>query len=114
MEALTHETVAWARKVGLSPDRVAFLLACPKYTVSKGHRKSDKVITDNPNHHLQRLGDCYWFRLRRRGTDIVENIGHDLLTARNAVMRCSRPSTPASPSLTLTTNEHPDPLRSLW
>jgi len=31
---------------------------------------------------LQRLGDCYWFRLRRRGTDIVENIGHDLLTAR--------------------------------
>ena len=46
------------------------------------HRKSDKVITDNPNHHLQRLGDCYWFRLRRRGTDIVENIGGDLLTAR--------------------------------
>jgi hypothetical protein len=82
MEALTLETVAWARKVGLSPDRVAFLLACPKYTVSKGHRKSDKVITDNPNHHLQRLGDCYWFRLRRRGKDIVENIASDLETAR--------------------------------
>ena len=82
MEALNAETMAWARKIGLSPDRVAFLMACPKYTVSKGHRKSDRVITDNPNHHLQRLGDCYWFRLRRRGTDIVENIGHDLLTAR--------------------------------
>ena len=82
METLTADTLAWARKVGLSPDRVAFLAACPKYTVSKGHRKSDKVITDNPNHHLQRLGDCYRFRLRRRGTDIVENIGKDLLTAR--------------------------------
>ena len=82
MEAPTTETLAWARKVGLSPDRVAFLLACPKYTVSKGHRKSDRVITDNPNHHLQRLGDSYWFRLRRRGTDIVENIGGDLETAR--------------------------------
>jgi hypothetical protein len=82
MEALTPDTIAWASKVGLSVDRVAFLLACPKYTVSKGHRKSDKVVTDNPNHHLQRLGDCYWFRLRRRGTDIVENIGKDIETAR--------------------------------
>ena len=82
MEALTPETIAWAAKVGLSPDRVAFLMACPKFTVSKGHRKSERNVKDNPNHHLQRLGDCYWFRLRRRGTDIVENIGHDLMTAR--------------------------------
>lgn len=82
METLTPDTIAWAAKVGLSVDRVAFLLACPKFTVSKGHRKSDRVVTDNPNHHLQRLGDCYWFRLRRRGTDIVENIGKDIETAR--------------------------------
>jgi len=82
MEALTPDTIRWAAKVGLSVERVAFLLACPKFTVSKGHRKSDKVITDNPNHHLQRLGNAYWFRLRRRGTDIVENIGEDLTVAR--------------------------------
>tara|TARA_R110000868_G_scaffold90902_1_gene251998 strand:+ start:277 stop:594 length:318 start_codon:yes stop_codon:yes gene_type:complete len=82
MEALSQDTVQWARRLGLSTDRIAFLAACPKFTVSKGHRKSDKVITDNPNHHLQRLGDCYWFRLRRRGTDIVENIGKDLTVAR--------------------------------
>jgi hypothetical protein len=82
METLTTETLIWARKVGLSPERVAFLLACPKYTVSKGHRKSERNVKDNPNHHLQRLGDCYWFRLRRRGTDIVENIATDIETAR--------------------------------
>jgi hypothetical protein len=61
---------------------VAFLLACPKYTVCHGQRKSERNVKDNPNHHLQRLGDCYWFRLRRRGKDIVENIGGDLTTAR--------------------------------
>ena len=82
METLTPETLAWARKVGLPPERVAFLLACPKYTVCHGQRKSERNVKDNPNHHLQRLGDCYWFRLRRRGKDIVENIGGDLSTAR--------------------------------
>ena len=82
MEALTTDTLVWARKVGLSPERVAFLLACPKFTVCKGHRKSERVVTDNPNHHLQRLGDAWWFRLRRRGTDIVENIGPDITVAR--------------------------------
>jgi hypothetical protein len=66
METLTPETLAWARKVGLPPERVAFLLACPKYTVCHGQRKSERNVKDNPNHHLQRLGDCYWFRLRRR------------------------------------------------
>ena len=42
METLTQETLVWARKVGLSPDRVAFLLTCPKYTVSKGHRNGQQ------------------------------------------------------------------------
>ena len=85
MEALNTETLVWARKVGLSPERVAFLLACPKFTVCKGHRKSERVVTDNPNHHLQRLGDAWWFRLRRRGTDIVENIGPDITVARQLI-----------------------------
>jgi hypothetical protein len=82
MEALTAETIAWGRRIGISPERMAFLASCPKFTVSHGHRKSERTIEDNPNHHLQRLGDCYWFRLRRRGKDIVENIGKDLTTAR--------------------------------
>jgi len=82
METLTPETIAWGRKVGISVDRLAFLVACPKFTVCHGHRKSERNLTENPNHHLQRLGECWWFRLRRRGTDIVENIGKDLETAR--------------------------------
>lgn len=82
MEALTPETLAWARKVGLSPDRVAFLLACPKYTRTGRNDKPVYPKVENPNHHLQKLGDCYWFRLRRRGRDIVENIASDLITAR--------------------------------
>ena len=56
METLTPETLAWARKVGLPPERVAFLLACPKYTVCHGQRKFERNVKDNPNHHPQRLG----------------------------------------------------------
>lgn len=82
MEALTPETLRWGARIGLSPARLAFLASCPKFTVCHGHRKSERNVKDNPNHHLQRLGDCYWFRLRRRGQNIVENIGHDLATAR--------------------------------
>jgi hypothetical protein len=82
METLNPETLAWAAKVGLSPDRVAFLLACPKYTRTGRNEKPSYVKAENPNHHLQKLGDCYWFRLRRRGKDIVENIAPDLETAR--------------------------------
>ena len=44
--------------------------------------KSDRNVKDNPNHHLQKLGDCWWFRLRRRGVNIVENIGADLTAAK--------------------------------
>jgi len=79
---MNPETLRWANKVGLSPDRVAFLLACPKYTRTGRKDQPAYIKTDNPNHHLQKLGDCYWFRLRRRGKDIVENIASDLETAR--------------------------------
>ena len=82
MEALTQETLAWARSIGLSPDRVAFLAACPKFTVCGEHMKHRKNIEDNPNHHLQKLGSRYWFRLRRGGKDIFHNIAGDVDTAR--------------------------------
>lgn len=82
MEALTKETLDWGRRIGIAPDRLAFLASCPKFTVSHGHQKSERRVDDNQNHHLQKLGGCYWFRLRRRGLDIVENIGNDLNLAR--------------------------------
>jgi hypothetical protein len=82
MEALSPETIAWGKSIGISPERLAFLASCPKFTVCHGHQKSERNVKDNPNHHLQRLGDCWWFRLRRRGINIVENIATDLDTAR--------------------------------
>ena len=82
METLTPETIKWGMRIGIAPDRMAFLASCPKFTVCHGNRKSERNVKDNPNHHLQRLGSCWWFRLRRRGKDIVENIGGDLTIAR--------------------------------
>ena len=79
---MNAETLLWAQKVGITPDRLAFLLACPKYTRTGRNDKPAYIKAENPNHHLQKLGDCYWFRLRRRGKDIVENIATDLETAR--------------------------------
>jgi len=82
METLTRETIQWGLRIGIAPDRMAFLASCPEFTVCHGNRKSERNVKDNPNHHLQRLGSCWWFRLRRRGKDIVENIGQDLTIAR--------------------------------
>jgi hypothetical protein len=82
METLNTDTLRWATKVGINPDRLAFLLACPKYTRTGRNDRPAYIKAENPNHHLQKLGDCYWFRLRRRGKDIVENIATDLETAR--------------------------------
>ena len=77
-----EETVAWAKRIGLSADRVAFLLACPKYTRTGRNDRPAFIKTENPNHHLQKQGDCWWLRIRRRKTDILHNLGKDLATAR--------------------------------
>jgi hypothetical protein len=76
------ERIAWARRSGLTDERIAFLLACPKYTRTGRNDKPAYIKTDNPNHHLQKLGDCWWLRIRRRKTNIVHNLGKDLETAR--------------------------------
>jgi hypothetical protein len=76
------ERIAWARRSGLTDERIAFLLACPKYTRTGRNDKPAYIKTQNPNHHLQKLGDCWWLRIRRRKTNIVHNLGKDLETAR--------------------------------
>jgi hypothetical protein len=76
------ERIAWARRAGLTEERIAFLLACPKYTRTGRNYKPAYIKKDNPNHHLQKLGDCWWLRIRRRKTNIVHNLGKDLETAR--------------------------------
>ncbi len=76
------ERIAWARRSGLTDERIAFLLACPTYTRTGRNDKPAYIKKDNPNHHLQKLGDCWWLRIRRRKTNIVHNLGKDLETAR--------------------------------
>jgi hypothetical protein len=76
------ERIAWARRAGLTEERIAFLLACPKYTRTGRNYKPAYIKKDNPNHHLQKLGDCWWLRIRRRKTNIVHNLGKDLEIAR--------------------------------
>lgn len=76
------ERIQWARRAGLSQERIDFLLACPKYTRAGRDGREPTIKAENPNHHLQKLGDCWWFRLRRRKTDILQNLGNDLETAR--------------------------------
>jgi hypothetical protein len=77
-----EETIAWANRIGISTERVMFLLACPKYTRTGRNDKPAYIKAENPNHHLQKLGDCWWLRIRRRKTDIIHNLGKDLETAR--------------------------------
>jgi hypothetical protein len=76
------ERIQWARRAGLSQERIDFLLACPKYTRAGRDGRDPIIKAENPNHHLQKLGDCWWFRLRRRKTDILQNLGGDLEHAR--------------------------------
>jgi hypothetical protein len=76
------ERIQWALRAGLSQERIDFLLACPKYTRAGRDGRDPIIKAENPNHHLQKLGDCWWFRLRRRKTDILQNLGNDLENAR--------------------------------
>jgi len=77
-----EERIQWALRAGLSQERIDFLLACPKYTRAGRDGRDPIIKAENPNHHLQKLGGCWWFRLRRRKTDILQNLGGDLEAAR--------------------------------
>lgn len=67
MEALTPSTLAWASRVGLSPERVAFLMACPKYTHCNEPMKHRPPMADNPNRYLMKSGQKYYFRRKVHG-----------------------------------------------
>ena len=84
METLTPDTMAWARRVGLSPDRVAFLAACPKFTVCGEHARHRKLESTNPNRYIMKSGAKYYFRVHSRtGKDTVIPLGFNLNEARS-------------------------------
>lgn len=83
METLNPEQVAWARSVGLSPDRAAFLALCPKYTKCGAHMKHARVELPAPNKYLMKSGRKYYFRVHSlAGKSTIIPLGYDLDAAR--------------------------------
>lgn len=83
METLTPDTIAWAKRIGLTPERVAFLAACPKFTVCGEHMKHKRPVSDNPNKYLMRSGQKWYFRVHSKTSrDTVIPLGFDLEQAR--------------------------------
>lgn len=83
MEALSPDTLAWAQRIGLSPERVAFLAACPKFTVCGEHARHRKLESTSPNRYIMKSGSKYYFRVHSKtGKDTVIPLGMDLSKAR--------------------------------
>lgn len=83
METLNPETIAWGQRIGITPDRLAFLASCPKFTVCGEHMKHRRLESTNPNRYLMRSGKKYYFRVHSKtGNDTVIPLGIDLEHAR--------------------------------
>lgn len=83
METLTPEAFAWARRIGLTPERVAFLAACPKFTRSGEHMSHKPTTKNNPNRYIMKSGRKYYFRNHSLiGSNSVLPLGPDIEAAR--------------------------------
>jgi hypothetical protein len=83
MEALTPEALRWAAGLGITPERAAFLAACPKYTKCGGHMRHKRPQNTNPNRYLMKSGSKYYFRVHSHtGKDTVIKLGSDIEAAR--------------------------------
>jgi hypothetical protein len=83
METLNQEAIRWAASVGITPERAAFLAACPKFTKCGGHMRHKKAPSNSPDRYLMRSGSKYYFRVHSHtGKDTVVAVGTDLLKAR--------------------------------
>ena len=79
---LTEEDYAWAARIGISRERADFLAACPS---NMKYGNAERPQYDRPqslNRNMQKLGNLWYFRLRRDGLDIRETLGDNLVAAR--------------------------------
>jgi hypothetical protein len=79
---LTEEDYAWAARIGISRERADFLAACPS---NMKYGNGERPQYDRPqslNRNMQKLGNLWYFRLRRDGLDIRETLGDNLVAAR--------------------------------
>jgi len=83
METLNHEQIKWARSVGLTVERAAFLASCPKYTKCGAHMKHARIELPAPNKYLMKSGRKYYFRVHSlSGKSTIIPLGYDLDAAR--------------------------------
>jgi hypothetical protein len=83
MEALSPEAIRWAVSIGITPERAAFLAACPKFTKCGGHMRHRPQPNNSPDRYIMRSGSKYYFRVHARvGKDTVIALGDDLKKAR--------------------------------
>jgi hypothetical protein len=85
METLTSEALRWALGIGLTPERAAFLAACPKYTKDNHHARHKTFAKDNPDRFLMKSGHKYYYRRKVGGV-----IHHTMLTSDLAESRLLR------------------------
>jgi hypothetical protein len=79
---LTEEDYAWAASVGISRERADFLASCPSNMKYGNAERPKYERPPRPNRNMQKLGNLYYFRLRKAGLDIRETLGEDLAEAR--------------------------------
>lgn len=79
---LTEEDYVWAASVGITRERADFLASCPSNMRYGNEDRPQYDRPQSPNRNMQKLGNQYYFRLRRDGLDVRETLGDNLEAAR--------------------------------
>jgi hypothetical protein len=79
---LTEEDYLWAEGIGISRERADFLASCPSHMKYGNHDRPQYDRPQSLNRNMQKLGNLYYFRLRKDGLDIRETLGENLMAAR--------------------------------
>jgi len=82
METLTREQAAWAVGMGLTIERAAWLLQCPKHTVGRLREETPFAKPTNPDCYLSRINGVLYFRINRRRVALWERAPQDIAQAR--------------------------------
>jgi hypothetical protein len=79
---LTEDDYAWAARIGISRERADFLASCASNMKYGNAERPEYERPQSPNRNMQKLGNLYYFRLRKDGLDIRETLGENLGAAR--------------------------------
>lgn len=79
---LSEEDYAWAAGIGISRERADFLASCPSNMKYGNAERPEYQRPQSLNRNLQKLGNLWYFRLRKDGLDVRETLGDNLTAAR--------------------------------